>query len=117
MVVQSVMRAWLISRQQGPSYKQQLPQFLTKGMIDPRSKPKQRLALHDDVEDDALINVDKRNDVVPLRRGTSTGLPGDDGFWSNHLFWKGIVFGVLAVVFIKTIFEVQTPFGIDWYVF
>ena len=110
MVVRAVMNAWLVSRQQFPSRKQQLPQFLEKKAV-------KQPVVDDDVDDDAAIIVEKRNDIVPARRGRPARSSEHEGIWSNALFWKGIVFGLLAVVLIKMVFEVQAPFGIDWYLY
>ncbi|MGI9494341.1 MAG: hypothetical protein ACR2QF_18275 [Geminicoccaceae bacterium] len=110
MVVRAVMNAWLISRQQFPSRKQQLPQFPEENSVGP-------IVVDDDFDDDAAINVEKRSDIVPARRGRPAQSSGPDGFRSNALFWKGIVFGLLAVVLVKMVFEVKVPFGIDWYLY
>lgn len=110
------MRAWLISRQQAPASKQNLPQFSTRKAINYPSAPGRKSLDHDDLDEDAPINVEKRIDVVPLRR-RSAEASDDHGFWSSHLFWKGIVFGVLAVIVIKTILDIRAPFGVDWYGF
>lgn len=117
MVVHAVMRAWLVSRQQFPSQKQQLPEFLTKKAVPHRRSPDRQEIGDDVVDDDAAINVEKRDDIVPIRRGITANPPDDEGFWTSHLFWKGIVLGVLAVVLVKTVLAIQTPFGIDWYGF
>ncbi len=110
MVARAVTQAWLISRQQFPSRKQQLPHFPAREVI-------ASTQVDDSYDDDAAINIKKRDDFVPLRRGRLTGTSEADGFWSNALFWKGVVFGLLAVVLVKMFFEVQAPFGVDWYAY
>lgn len=117
MVAQAVTRAWLISRQQSPPAQKNPGKHFGRDETEKTPKADRREMIRDDLDEDAIIRVEKRGDVVPLRRGPSPEVLGDDGFWSSHLFWKGIVFGVLAVVFIKTIFDIQAPFGIDWYDF
>ena len=73
--------------------------------------------MDDDADDDVAITIEKRDDFVPRRRGRQIGSPKTDGFWSNALFWKGIVFGLLAVVLVKMALDVHAPFGVDWYVY
>lgn len=121
-MVRAVTDAWLISRQLSPSTPQHIPsarETTTRhfGRDEPAqaSEPARPQDWGDDLDDDAIIHVKKRDDVVPIRRGPAIDGQDNDGFWSSHLFWKGIVFGVLAVVFIKTIFDIQAPFGVDWY--
>ena len=114
MVVQAVMRGWLISRQQTPLTKQKLPDFSNRELNPPGFVPETRLFGDESLDEDAAINVEKRLDVVPRRRGPP---PRDDDYWTSHLFWKGIVLGLFLVVLVKTVMEVQTPFGIDWYSF
>jgi len=110
MIARAVTQAWLISRQQFPSRKQRLPKFSAKEPVRPAP-------IDDAFDDDAVINIEKRDDFVPLRRGRPLGASENVGFWSNALFWKGIVFGLLAVVLVKMVFEVQAPFGVDWYLY
>jgi hypothetical protein len=132
MVMHAVMRAWHVSRQQFPSTRQELPRFSSKPALDhglfPQkpavadrhewAQPPLARAVSDAaVDDDAPLHVTRRDKIVPVRRGAADRPSDGDGFWSSHLFWKGIVLGVLAVVFIKTVLAVQTPFGIDWYGF
>lgn len=78
----------------------------------PHDQPAQQVE-----EDDPEIHVIKRDDIVPIRRGAIDDGKADDGFWSSHLFWKGIVLGAAVVLLVKTVLEVQAPFGIDWYQF
>ncbi len=111
------MRAWLISRQQQPSAKQTLPDFSNRKDLARYPAQYDRPQGSDLLEDDAAIHVRKRLDVVPRRCGQLAHAGDDDGFWASHMFWKGIVFGVVVVVLAKTVFHVQTPFGIDWYGF
>ncbi len=104
MVVQAVMKAWLISRQQMPSFKQQLPDF---------SHRQDQLG-ENTLADDQKSERQKRLRVVPRRPRASSYAMEEEGVWRSHLFWKGIVFGLIAVVLVKMVFHVQAPFGIDW---
>lgn len=117
MIARAVTDAWLKSRQQSPPAQENPRKHFGKEKVVDASLAARQEIGSDDLDGDTIIRVEKRDDVVPIRRGRPTERPGDDGFWSSHLFWKGIVFGVLAIVFIKTIIDVQTPFGIDWYDF
>ncbi len=103
MVRQAVTRAWLISRQQSPAEGQQPAPFSAESPGAHRRSP-------DTSPINGGILGDCRQAVPPEPRE-------DDSFWTSHHFWKGIVLGVLLVVLIKTVFEVQAPFGIDWYDF
>jgi hypothetical protein len=71
----------------------------------------------DQVDEDPEIQVSRREDIVPKRRGASKDKPADDRIWTSHEFWKGIVIGAGVVLLVKTILAVQAPYGIDWYGF
>lgn len=121
MVVQAVTRTWLQSRQQqeAPRENETQPVERDRGTFGfvaaPQNVVRDNIVSHDADDDDAVIEVEKRNDLVPRRRGGSAVTAEDEGFWSSHVFWKGIVVGVLVVMAIKLAIDVQAPFGIDWY--
>ncbi len=68
-------------------------------------------------EQDTDLRVGHPGDVIPRRPGAPIETPRSDSFWNSHLFWKGILIGLLSVILVKTAIAVQAPQGIDWYSF
>ena len=125
MIAHRVTETWLLNRQQVAMLMQRWPACL-KPAVGARAEQDGGgdRGFHmpiGDGRDDTAIEVDKRDDFVPRRPAAPAGsaepveASGEAGIWTSHEFWKGMVFGVLAVVLVKVILEVQAPFGIDWY--
>lgn len=53
--------------------------------------------------------------IVPKRRVVTSTESDTDGLLKSYEFWMGIVAGAGCVLAIKTVFAVQSPFGVGWY--
>lgn len=124
MVAKAVMRAWQsslggspsIGRIYRPETAEEVPPSPERWQQPGRDDDLPPL-LADDGDEDPEIRVALRNDIVPKRPGGAHLSTLPMGFWSSHLFWKGIVVGAVIVFLVKTAIAVRAPYGIDWYGF